>query len=293
MTCISNSISSDGSLNDSLATVKTGSSGSSSGYGSSELSELTLTEEPIFTTGNETNASILEETCRNNSANESGSDSASSFDDDEDELFKDFMPKKSCLKSPSRRSSTQLFIDTSANPDMDSANATSSPLLPPSSSPTRQNPLSTSSVTNSPSATSQTSTFSNTSATAKKRVQFADNCGKELFTVRTMSEPSNCPPKLTSKIVQYFLNREFNNVATGGYHHGSTGSLNTINYGNPALNYLLQNNNSYQRYYSCPNGIGGDYLSYLSRKLFFKVALFLACLIWHDVSVCQREKKLL
>ena len=27
--------------------------------------------------------------------------------------------------------------------------------------------------------------------------------------MRTMSEPSNCPPKLTSKIVQYFLNREF------------------------------------------------------------------------------------
>ena len=30
-----------------------------------------------------------------------------------------------------------------------------------------------------------------------------------MFSVRTMSEPSNCPPKLTSKIVQYFLNREF------------------------------------------------------------------------------------
>lgn len=44
----------------------------------------------------------------------------------------------------------------------------------------------------------------------KKRVSFADVCGKDLFTVRTMSEPSNCPPKLTSKIVQYFLNREFN-----------------------------------------------------------------------------------
>ncbi len=44
----------------------------------------------------------------------------------------------------------------------------------------------------------------------KKRVSFADDSGKELFTVRTMSEPSNCPPKLTSKIVQYFLNREFN-----------------------------------------------------------------------------------
>jgi hypothetical protein len=54
-----------------------------------------------------------------------------------------------------------------------------------------------------------TATDLNQSNSKKKSVCFADVCGKELFTIRTMSEPSNCPPKLTSKIVQYFLNREF------------------------------------------------------------------------------------
>jgi hypothetical protein len=49
-----------------------------------------------------------------------------------------------------------------------------------------------------------------------KNVQFKTKKGKELFSVRTMSEPSNCPPKLTSKIVQYFLNREFSPNNMGG-----------------------------------------------------------------------------
>jgi hypothetical protein len=40
-------------------------------------------------------------------------------------------------------------------------------------------------------------------------ISIADKCGKELFTVRTMNVPSNCPPKLTSKILQYFFNHEF------------------------------------------------------------------------------------
>lgn len=148
-------------------------------------------------------------------------DDISSCDDD---LFKDFMPKKSCLK--------KLFIDTS---DLESVNATSSPLNPSSpTSPTFS--LSSSSSVNSTSICSP-----NLSTVAvKKRVSFADNNGKELFTVRTMSEPSNCPPKLTSKIVEYFLNREFNN---------SNSNLNKLNsheyysnyrnydYGISALNY--------------------------------------------------------
>ena len=55
---------------------------------------------------------------------------------------------------------------------------------------------------------------------SKKRVSFADVCGKDLYTIRTMSEPSNCPPKLTSKIVQFFLNREFSNQQQNGNGNG-------------------------------------------------------------------------
>lgn len=66
----------------------------------------------------------------------------------------------------------------------------------------------------------------------KKRVSFADVCGKNLFTIRTMSEPSNCPPKLTSKIVQFFLNREFNQQQQQQSHAGfkaNFGRANSIN----------------------------------------------------------------
>ena len=71
----------------------------------------------------------------------------------------------------------------------------------------------------------------------KKRVSFADVCGKDLFTIRTMSEPSNCPPKLTSKIVQFFLNREFNQQSQqqslkSSCYNSSRGSLNDYMYPN-------------------------------------------------------------
>lgn len=139
----------------------------------------------------------LDETCRNL---DDGSSS-------EDELFKDFRPKKSCLK--------KLYIDCSG--DLESANATSSPLNP--STPTSPSfSLSSSSVN----STSISSPSSCSFTSAKKRVSFADTNGKELCTIRTMSEPSNCPPKLTSKIVEYFLNREFTSNRSNDYYSNYT-----------------------------------------------------------------------
>jgi hypothetical protein len=128
---------------------------------------------------------------------EYASQTSSSDQDQDDELAcvdNYFRPKKSCLARKSK-----FYIDTEACGEnsssiMDSANATSSPLIPTSPPSSPLSSLSLSSIS--------------TSST-KKRVSFADVYGKELFSVRTMSEPSNCPPKLTSKIVQYFLNREF------------------------------------------------------------------------------------
>jgi hypothetical protein len=119
---------------------------------------------------------------------------------EEDELsYKDFIPKKSCLKP-------KLLINELSNSDYSSisdTNATSSPLMSPSC--TNSSGISLWSSNNNESA------CNSTTSSSKKRVLFADDAGKELFTVRTMSEPSNCPPKLTSKVVQYFLNREFSN----------------------------------------------------------------------------------
>jgi len=140
----------------------------------------------------------------------SNSSSSSSFENE----LKMFMPKKSCLKP-------KLFIDTSSTGNIiDSAYATSSPLSSPFCSSTTCSSLEQSSALNSPTI-SNSSLSTNSSSSTKKRVSFADASGKELFTVRTMSEPSNCPPKLTSKIVQYFLNREFSsnssNCLTNGF----------------------------------------------------------------------------
>lgn len=145
-------------------------------------------------------------------------------DDDEDDIFKNFMPKKSCLK--------KLLIDTSSIMSQESdltystSNATSSPLFPttptspPCSSPSSSPSLSSSSLL-SPNHTT------NSANSSKKRVSFADVAGKDLYTIRTMSEPSNCPPKLTSKIVQYFLNREFNSN-NGAYNTGSNSNLSNL-----------------------------------------------------------------
>jgi hypothetical protein len=48
----------------------------------------------------------------------------------------------------------------------------------------------------------------------KKRVSFADLHGKELELVKIMTEASDCPPKLTSRIVKYFLDGEYYNDAS-------------------------------------------------------------------------------
>ncbi len=37
-----------------------------------------------------------------------------------------------------------------------------------------------------------------------------------------MQEPSNCPPKLTSKIVQYFLDREFSSSQSDIYNQAAS-----------------------------------------------------------------------
>ena len=201
----------------------------------------------------------LDETYRNLENN-----SSSDEDEDDYDLFKDFMPKKSCLK--------KLFIDSS---DLESVNATSSPVNP--STPTSPTfCLSSSSSMNSTSISSPNST-SSVGNIVKKRVSFADNNGKELFTVRTMSEPSNCPPKLTSKIVEYFLNREFNS---------SNSNLNRMNdyysnyrnydYGISALNYTNDMSSLsgsiavYSLNFAQP---AGDYLKFRNRLDDNKVSL--------------------
>lgn len=124
------------------------------------------------------------------------------FGNDDDFFTRAFMPKKSCLK--------KLLPDFGEETES-SVNATSSPLGSPRSTNSSLHWSSTTEGTNS----SQNQSISLN--TSKKRVSFADVCGKELYSVRTMQEPSNCPPKLTSKIVQYFLNREFSSSQTDVY----------------------------------------------------------------------------
>jgi len=45
-----------------------------------------------------------------------------------------------------------------------------------------------------------------------KKVSFADVHGKDLFSVKTITEPSNCPPKLTSKLVHYLIQKEYSSL---------------------------------------------------------------------------------
>ena len=211
----------------------------SSGYSSivNEMSDQTSQE------------SVMDDTCTN-------LDEASSSD--EDELFKDFRPKKSCLK--------KLFIDCS---DIESAvNATSSPLNP--STPTSPS----FSLCSSSSISSPNSYSSFSSNASKKRVSFADSNGKELCTIRTMSEPSNCPPKLTSKIVEYFLNREFNSSS-------SHTRLNELNYYSNYTSYGISSSSNlidqdkasiavYSLNFAQP---AGDYLKFRQRLDENKVCL--------------------
>jgi protein phosphatase 1 regulatory subunit 3A/B/C/D/E len=168
---------------------------------------------------------------------------------DDEDMFRNFLPKKSCLVQKSK-----LFIDTSsANSSeescsmlMDStANATSSPLIP--TSPLSPSDNLSSSISSSFSSGSPTqSALSNSSASSsssKKKVSFADVCGKELFSVRTMSEPSNCPPKLTSKIVQYFLNREYSSSSSNMNGNGLYCRSNSSDFGY----FAGSGNNGYQK----------------------------------------------
>lgn len=194
--------------------IEEGSSNNESGFNSlassSTLAETSSrTEEPTTPTLKTSLSWSLGSTESSSMMNTSGT-----TDEDEDDIFKNFMPKKSCLKKHDQHRN-QLYIDTSGM--YASENATSSPLVPatptsPMSSSTSSSPLfsSSSSSFQSPSNSSSASSHHSDMSRSKKRVSFADVCGKDLFTIRTMSEPSNCPPKLTSKIVQFFLNREFN-----------------------------------------------------------------------------------
>lgn len=181
------------------------------------------------------NNEINETLSRDMFENDDSSDSALSGS--EENFITSFLPKKSCLKKFfSELSDESALIESTAN-------ATSSPLASPRST---NSSLLWSSTTDGASS-SQNQSYSSTSNTSlqrnKKRVSFADVCGKELFTVRTMSEPSNCPPKLTSKIVEYFLNREFNtNSATSDFYHPA---VNSFQLPNNYITKCLQNRDSF------------------------------------------------
>jgi protein phosphatase 1 regulatory subunit 3A/B/C/D/E len=124
------------------------------------------------------------------------------------------------------------------------SNVTSSPLISPSSPSQCSNTSNLWSSASNTTATTSSELANSTFNSSKKRVLFADDAGKELFTVRTMSEPSNCPPKLTSKIVQYFLNREFShqNAQCGsGMNNKQVGTENYNNYASLSGHQLLNN----------------------------------------------------
>lgn len=89
-----------------------------------------------------------------------------------------------------------------------------------------------------------------------------------------MSEPSNCPPKLTSKIVEYFLNREFNNsnnkniyCSTNQYSSSYYSSNKNYDYGISGLNYGNTNETAgsiavYSLNFAQP---AGDYLKFRKK----------------------------
>lgn len=160
-------------------------------------------------------------------------------EDDEDLSYRNFIPKKSCLKV--RNSSSEL---SSSDYSSGFSNVTSSPLISPSSPSQCSNTSNLWSSASNTTATTSSELANSTFNSSKKRVLFADDAGKELFTVRTMSEPSNCPPKLTSKIVQYFLNREFShqNAQCGsGMNNKQVGTENYNNYASLSGHQLLNN----------------------------------------------------
>lgn len=68
-----------------------------------------------------------------------------------------------------------------------------------------------------------------------------------------MSEPSNCPPKLTSKIVQFFLNREFSQQQQ--QQQGGAGGFKSLYGSNGA------SNGSYSNLYGGSNGEKSDFFS--------------------------------
>lgn len=157
-------------------------------------------------TNNDINETLSRDMFENDDECTSSPNNSLSSSDDDDLLIR--MPKKSCLKKFFNEMNEEFsLIDSSVN-------ATSSPLGSPRS---MNSSLQWSSTTTEGASSSQNQSMSSSNTSMrreKKRVSFADVCGKELFTVRTMSEPSNCPPKLTSKIVEYFLNREFTTASS-------------------------------------------------------------------------------
>lgn len=69
----------------------------------------------------------------------------------------------------------------------------------------------------------------------KKRVSFSDFHGKDLFTVRTMAESSDCPPKLNSKYAKFFLDKEYydqKNYVNVKSYAAQNGNCRNYNYGN-------------------------------------------------------------
>jgi hypothetical protein len=219
--------------NSNESSISLNSSNSSSGiYSNSsnsdqDMSKSTKTEESTSLLPESLNATsdttILDDNLSSSTSNPNAIEEAIAEEEFSSSLYEEeleyrkFLPKKSCLASKSK-----LFIDlTGVGENSNELNlaATSSPLIPTSPPASPDFSLSITSSINSSelnsSSTLATTTNTTTSSSAsKKRVLFADTCGKELFTVRTMNEPSNCPPKLTSKIVQYFLNREFDRSST-------------------------------------------------------------------------------
>lgn len=208
------------------------SSGIYSGSDEASSTNLIKTRNDLDSSVNNDSLTILEDNLANvdnETCQYLEDDFSQSSSCEEEELeYRKFLPKKSCLASKSK-----LFIDITCVGDstgLSNDPETSSPLIPT----TPVSPSSHHSSTFSSSSINTTTTddsSSNPGNSTKKRVFFADTCGKELFTVRTMSEPSNCPPKLTSKIVQYFLNREFDyKSSSNGFSASNSGEFS--NYAN-------------------------------------------------------------
>ena len=169
-------------------------------------------------------------------------------EEEEDSIFFDLIPKKSCLRKTS----------------IDSSNCGGSPLGVCSPGFLVSSPLTP--TTDISLSLISISSNGSESTPFKKRVSFADNVNQELVTVRIMTEPSNCPPKLTSKIVYYFLNREFNYNTENSSNSSNFFSLNQNHSVFNDLNYTQRDNNfSSTRIYDNYRINGPNYSTDLSK----------------------------